>query len=149
MKNKIYIAIISIFLISFTSTLAQGSMGEVGKLFKKNEANILFGGVKNSVQIDSKLLKLAILKAKDYVLFTVKNGKIHITDEKKKSLTENNVALDLLDQSYIFSKSKVVEFLNLVGDSPIYIEQRQSTLTLTAGETTLEFSTLCPPVCFE
>ena len=45
-------------------------------------------------------------------------------------------------------KEKAIEVLSSAA-APIFIEQRESTLTLTAGSTTLEFSTICPPVCFE
>lgn len=172
MKQTIKLFVISILLLSFTSIFAQGRMGEVGKLFKKDEANKLFGNPKTTLEISPKLLKVALLKANDYILFTVKNGKVILADEKKHALTENNVKLDRYEQSYIFSKSKVIEFLNAAfgngsvqsaasmkdkavevlssaATSPIYVELRESTLTLTAADATLEFSTVCPPVCFE
>ncbi|MDF1612986.1 hypothetical protein [Stygiobacter electus] len=170
MKKSLKSLVISIFLFSFVTTFAQGRMGEVGKLFHKDEADKLFGKPKQALQINPKLLQKALLKAKDYVLFTIKNGKILILDEKKHSLTDDNEKLDRLETAYIFSKSKVLEFLNAAfGNNPmqinnpkerameilsttadpIYVEDRSSTLTLSAANSTLELSTLCPPVCFE
>lgn len=170
MKNLFKSLVLFLFLFSFSANLAQGQMGEVGKLFKKDEADKLFGKAKQSLQISPKVLQKALLKAKDYVLFTIIDGKVLIVDEKKQSLTDDNVKLNKLEPAYIFSKSKVLEFLNsaLINNSvqsnnpkekaievlnstaePIYVEERTSTLTLTAGNSTLELSTLCPPICFE
>ncbi len=170
MKKTFIPLVISIFLFSFISTFAQGQMGEVGKLFKKDEADKLFGKPKQALQINPKLLQKVLLKAKDYVLFTIKDGKILVLDEKKQSLTDDKEKLNRLETAYIFSKSKVLELINAAfGNNsvqmnnpkekaieilnstaePIYVEERNSTLTLSAGNSTLEFSTVCPPVCFE
>lgn len=172
MKNTIKLFVVSFLFLSFISIFAQGRMGEVGKLFTKDEANKLFGNPKTTLEISPKVLKAALLKANDYILFTVKNGKLILTNEKKLSLTDDNAKVGRYEQSYIFSKSKILEFLNAAfgnsslqstnnvkekaidllstsATSPIYVELRESTLTLTAADATLEFSTLCPPVCFE
>ncbi|KAF0153064.1 MAG: hypothetical protein FD143_504 [Ignavibacteria bacterium] len=147
---KQILGIVIILLVSFSAVSnAQGRMGFVGKIFDKNEANILFGEVKSSVELKPNVLKQALLKAKDYVVFVVKNGRISIVNEKKQVLAGEVQTVTANETMHIFSKDKVAEFVSLIGSSSIAVEDRGTTTTLTAGAYTLEFSTQCPPMCFE
>lgn len=148
--SKKVLWIFVILLVSFSSVSnAQGKLGFVGKIFGKQEAKVLFGEVKNSIQLKPNELKQALLKAKDYVVFVVKNGKISIANEKKQVLAGEVQAITGKDVLFIFSKDKVAEFVSLIGSAPIAVEERNSTTTLTAADYTLEMSLPCPPVCFE
>ncbi|RJQ57560.1 MAG: hypothetical protein C4517_17100 [Stygiobacter sp.] len=138
--------LILIALISVTAN-AQGKLGFVGKIFDKKEANILFGDVKSSTELKPNVLKQALLSAKDYVLITVRNGRISLANEKKQVLAGDLQPISTTETVYIFSKNKVAEFVSLIGASPIQVEQRSSTLTVTAGDVTLEQSMACPPIC--
>jgi len=142
---------ITVILLVSLSTIsnAQGKLGFVGKIFSKQEAKVLFGEVKSSVELKPNLLKQALLKAKDYVVFVVKNGKLSIVNEKKQVLAGEVQAITLQETMFIFSKDKVAEFVSLIGSESIAVEERSSTTTLTAGVYTLEMSLPCPPICFE
>ena len=139
--------LILIALISVTAN-AQGKLGFVGKIFDKKEANILFGDVKSSTELKPNVLKQALLSAKDYVLITVRNGRISLANEKKQVLAGDLQPISTTETVYIFSKDKVAEFVTLIGSSPIIVEQRDATITLTAGDYTLEYALPCPPTCF-
>ena len=140
--------LILIALISVT-TNAQGKLGFVGKIFDKKEANILFGDVKSSTELKPNVLKQALLSAKDYVLIAVRNGRISLANEKKQVLAGDLQPISTTETVYIFGKDKVAEFISLIGSSAIQVEQRSGTITLTAADYTLEFATICPPVCLD
>ncbi|OGU69663.1 MAG: hypothetical protein A2499_02315 [Stygiobacter sp. RIFOXYC12_FULL_38_8] len=140
--------LILIALISVTAN-AQGKLGFVGKIFDKKEANILFGDVKSSTELKPNVLKQALLSAKDYVLIAVRNGRISLANEKKQVLAGDLQPISTTETVYIFGKDKVAEFISLIGSSAIQVEQRSGTITLTAADYTLEFATICPPVCLD
>ena len=150
-----------ILIIGSSVSSAQGKLGTVGKLFNQQEAKVLFGKVIGSLEISASELKNALANAQDYVLISIKNNKVIIRDERKRSLSSENELLNDNDQLYIFSKSQVEQLL--VNAKPrktnslslaastnpvVTVERRASVLTLTAGETTLEFAMVCPPMCF-
>ncbi len=150
MFRKMLGVILTLVLLISVTTNAQGRMGFVGKIFDKKEAKTLFGEVKKSFELKPNILKQALLQAKDYVLIVVKNGRISIANEKKQVLAGEVQAISGLETtSYAFSKDKVAEFITLIGSSTIQVEERSSTLTLTASDITLEMSMPCPPICFE
>jgi hypothetical protein len=148
LKKLFGITLILLVSLSTIST-AQGKLGFVGKIFSKQEANVLFGEVKSSVELSPNVLKQALLKAKDYVVFVVKNGKLSIVNEKKQVLAGVTQAITTKETMFIFGKDKVSEFVSLIGSSSIAVEDRSGITTLTAGEYTLEMSLPCPPICFE
>lgn len=149
-----------ILVIGSSTVSAQGKLGVVGKLFTKQEANVLFGKVIGSMNLSVTQLKNAISNTKDYVLISVKNNTVVLRDERRRSISEENEYLDDKDVLYIFSKSQIQ---NLLGstllkttsslsvsastDPVVTVEIRASVLTLTAGDTTLEFALPCPPMC--
>ena len=147
MLKQITMGILTILLFISVTTKAQGKLGFVGKIFDKKEATILFGDVKSTLELKSGVLKRALLLSTDYVLIYVKNGKVSIANEKKQVLAGDVQTIGTTETVYIFSKDKVAEFVSLIGGSPILVEQRSSTLTITAGEVTLEQSMPCPPIC--
>lgn len=160
-KLKVLFTVFTIILMVGSSVVsAQGKLGVVGKLMPEHEAKVLFGKVIGSIDIPAQDLRDALKNDKEYVLFTIKNNRVVIRDEKKKSLSEENEYLDDNDVLYVFSKSQVEQLLNFAKprkskgftamattDPVVTFEVRASVLTLTAGATTLEMSALCPPIC--
>lgn len=148
MLKRFTVTILLLFALISVTTNAQGKLGFVGKIFDKKEANVLFGDVKSSTELKPNVLKQALLSAKDYVLITVRNGRISLANEKKQVLAGDLQPISTTETVYIFSKDKVAEFISLIGSTPIQVEERNSTLTVTAGDVTLEMSMRCPPICF-
>ena len=158
--NTLFVTFTIILMIGSSIISAQGKLGIVGKLFTQQEAKVLFGKVIGSVDISADQLKAALANAKEYVLITVKNNNVVLRNEKRKTISEENELLDDNDVLYTFSKSQVEKLL--AGALPrkanglsvsastapvVTVEVRTSVLTLTAGDTTLEFALPCPPVC--
>lgn len=139
-----------LFVGSMSLSLAQSYKSlRIGKMFNQKEARELFGEVKSSIKINPNVLKNALKKADDFVALKVKNGKLMVVNQKRQSLTDEVTTLDVSETVYIFSTSVIEDFLSAIGESTVAVETRTSTLTLTAADTTLEFSMTCPPICFE
>lgn len=152
------VPLIVVLLLGVSSLQAQGKFGEVGKLFTKQEAKVTFGKVIGTLTIKAQDLRKALEGAKDYVFFTIKNNRIVIRDENKNRLTEEDEWLDKGEPLYMFSKTMIMKLLqngyekadNSVQSTKaqvVYVEIRPEVLTLTAGDTTLELSLICPPIC--
>lgn len=133
-----------------------GKLGLVGKIFSKNEADILFGKVKTSLTISVDELNAAIDKGKDYILLTVKDNQIVIRDEKKAYLSNERVNLGQDEPLYIYSKSMIKKLLIAKKSSlslakstaaSVSVELRPGVLTLSYSDATLEMSADCPPFC--
>ena len=160
----------AVFLFSFilifaSSITAQGRFGKIGKVFSKTEANVLFGRVLNSVQINVDQLREAVKNAGDYIYITVKNNQPVITNSRRQKLIRNffmpGVSPD--EKMMVFSKSAVQNLLDNINSSQsdlngkynrstnastaVSIETRGETTTLTAGAYTLEWALACPPNC--
>lgn len=163
-QKLLLVPLILVLLIGSSVISAQGKLGEVGKFFTSQEANVLFGKVISSFSIKANDLRKALDKANDYVLFAIKNNRVVIRDENRNRLSDENEQLDKNETMYIFSKSLVQKLLNSASntktDVNIFVEIRPEVLTLTAtnafrgnsvqgsaGDTTLEMAIVCPPIC--
>ena len=150
-------------------THAQGKHGDIGKVFGKQEANVLFGKVIGSVQIKVSDLQKAIDRGGDYIFFMVKHSQLVVADEKRESLRDDGEQIGKDEVMYIFSKSEVKKLLQAGASSDskdfdkkgtaasvtastatdvISAEVRASVLTLSYGAATLEQSLACPPACW-
>jgi hypothetical protein len=151
-------------MIAVSVSNAQGKLGVVGKIFSKPEAKTLFGKVIGSITIDKKELQQALSKAGDYVLLAVTNNRLVVCNEKKQLLNGSSYVLDKNQQMYVFSTSMVQKLLQpkvaaktldvssaalSTSSSAISVEVRAGVLTLSSETETLEFSMICPPICFD
>lgn len=140
------IVLLAIVLSSY-STFAQGSLGLVGKVFEKVEANNLYGKVIESKAIDTQKIFDMLKKVEDYIMFTIKDGEIVIADKYRNLLSDTKIVLSEFDVMHLYSKARVDEVL-LEGGKPVtYLEIRSDVFTITNGEYTLEMSMICPPIC--
>ena len=170
MKRLFTLATAVVLFFSVTSlTNAQGKHGEIGKVFGKQEANVLFGKVIGSVQIKVSDLQKAIDRGGDYIFFMVKHSQLVVADEKRESLRDDGEQIGKDEVMYVFSKSEVKKLLQAgassdskdfdkkgttasvaasVATDVVSAEVRASVLTLTFGASTLEMSAACPPACW-
>lgn len=140
-------AFVLVLFVSITS--AQESKSKtIGKIFTKEEADQLFGKVIGSVQLTKSELKKALTKSKDYVLFSVKNNKALVMDEKKQSLTDARVSLASDDVAHVFSKSVVQEFLSKSKAETFAVEVRADVISISDGIFVLEMTIPCPPCLY-
>jgi len=143
-----------------------GRLGPIGKFFDRNEANVLFGGVINSLTISVADLNAALEKGKDYILIAVKDNQVVIRDEKRGFLSRERVGMGKDEIMYKFSKSMIQNLIqkqvkqskSTVGTNAlstnattasdlVTVEVRASVISLSYGDATLEMAIPCPPFC--
>ena len=149
MKNNLIKSLfILTFVVLFSSTGLSQSLGVVGKIFTKTEANQKFGRVLNSVQMNTKLLMKLAEKTPEYVLFKVKNNHLIVLNKKRKVISGNVKSVSKSEVFHLFSTQKLIELIQK-GNSPITTFEVRSNdiLSVTSGAETLEESLSCPPFC--
>ena len=132
-----------VLLITFNQ-LAQ----VIGRLYPKSAADSIYGPVINSAAVNTSDLQMMTLKTQTYIMFSLVNGSLIISDNKRNSLFPSSFAIPGNQVFSVFSVSIVQELMTKGGSSATMIEHRQNVLTLTNGDFTLEMGQLCPPFCF-
>lgn len=138
-----YLKIILLFFFAFTNQHAQ----TFGKLFSKNEADKLYGEVLESYSFNKTELLKIITKTDSTVMFNFLNGSPVILGDQRKLLYPDTLVVSDEEKFYLYSKSIVEKLISLYEYNEIYMEQREYSITLTNGSTTLEESIICPPFC--
>jgi len=144
MKTAIKVLqIFVLFVLSYSVIYPQ----TYGKLYSKDQANVLFGTVSSSVQVNNAHIQSAINKTKNVLMFKIINGIVYILDNKRNVLypVENSVSSS--EPFHMFSVSIINELLEKGKNTLSTVEIRGDVLSITNGNFTLEFSTLCPPFC--
>jgi len=116
-----------------------------GKIFTKAEADELFGPVKNKIRFSSKVLE-SYAQENDYVMFRYAKDKVNILGNNRSPLFKQFDVKDN-DVYFVFGSDVVKELLSLGGEDDTYIEQRDSTISLSNGTYVGEEDTWCPPCC--
>lgn len=143
-QSKLFWAPIFMLIVMLTTNCYPQT---IGKLFTKEEANILYGKTLESVVINSQDLDRLLEKTDNYVMFKLSNNELIVLDDHRNVLSPLNKYLPEDEGVYVFSKSRVKELLELVKTEKVSIENRPETLTITSGFYTLEMSAWCPPFC--
>lgn len=159
MKKSTLITLLSLFfsLFLFCSTNAQ----EYGKLFRKSQADSLYGPVKYSMQVPTANLQKLLKMTKKVILFKYNGGRFFVTDNNRRTLSLTSTSTEFSQQSEAattveatldspmksFSVSKVQELIDNGQSSVTVIEQREGVLSITNGAVTLEMGAICPPFC--
>lgn len=136
---KKIVPIVVFFIVLSISSFAQG------KIITKAEADEIFGPVKSKIRFSSKVLESYVQK-NDYVMFRYVKDKVNILGNNRSPLfkqfdVKNN------DVYFVFGSDVVKELLALGGEDDTYIEQRDSTISLSNGTNVGEWSPACPPCC--
>jgi hypothetical protein len=141
------------FLLTFILFLALVnicSAQTAGKIFTREEANKLFGGVIESVKISPAELKSIIAKTDKYVMFRVVNGETTILGDGRKAIYPGaDAAVGKIDVYHYYSKSVVLELLSKGNGDMVYLENRKNVFSVTYGTNTMEEGILCPPICVD
>ena len=119
----------------------------IGKLYSKSAADSIYGPVINSTTVNTSDLQMMTLKTQTYIMFSLVNGSLIISDNKRNSLFPSSFAIPSNQVFSVFSVSIVQELMTKGVSNVTRIEHRQNVLTLTNGNITLEMGQLCPPFC--
>ena len=131
-----------IFIVVFTSTcLAQG------QLFTKEEADKKFGPVLNSVNVPVSIIYSLSNATSNHLMFRVEGNQAIILDGNRNSLYPSGYQVNSDVVFTNFSVSMINQLISSNTSTFVAVEQRQSVLSLTFGQTTLEVGAQCPPIC--
>jgi hypothetical protein len=148
MKRGFISFILFVCLILTNSLFAQKDLGEVGKIYKKAEANKLFGEVRSVVKIKVSDLKNTVNKVDKYIMFRIDRDVAIVTDSKRNvKMGPENLRLAPTDVMHLYSKSVLNNLLAKSSDEYVSLEMREKVFSVTYGEYTMEMAVLCPPVC--
>lgn len=137
----------ALFLTIFLLTALTINAQSVGKLFKKTFADTTFGKVKIAKTLSVEMMEKFIADSTDALMFKVTKDELIVLNKNKQPLFPPEKKVDPKDYFFWFTKDKIKELLAIKADGDIMVEMRNSTITLTYGEETLEQSSLCPPFC--
>jgi len=138
-------ALLFLLLLSLTSTAIYSQ--EVGQIFDKKEADVLYGPVLESRTISTDKFEAIIIFADDKVMFRLENDQISILGDTRNLLYSNSKFIVSNQVFHMYSKSKVLELLNIGKSLIVTLENRKNVFSITVGDYTLEMSNPCPPFC--
>ncbi len=143
-KNFTVSITIIVLLIFYTVNLNSQTYG---KLFTKSEADKLYGEVLETYNFNRADLINLIARTDSTVMFKFINMTPVILGDHRKLLFPDSLIISDEEKFYLYSKSTVEKLISLYDNNEISIELRESNLTITNGNTTLEESIICPPFC--
>jgi len=159
MKNvlrNITVLFVTLLLVFSVETYSQAKEQVIGKIISASEANQLFGPPLKSFTINPKMVLMLTKRSPEYIMFNIINDKIVVLDARRKVLHPDGLTVAAQTQFHLFSTSKVLELLDLIGSNILTLQIRANNiLTITGDELTeedgsvLEFSRNCPPVCWD
>ncbi len=136
------------FLLLFVFCV-NASAQSIGKIFKKADADTIFGKVYFSKKIDSKLIQKVLNDTTNITMFKVTKDKLIILDKHRKPIFPDTVKVRDDEPFYLYSKDKLKELFDKSDNkAEAVVEMRGSTLTITTGGLTIEQSSYCPPICY-
>ena len=134
-----------VFLLSINISWSQTV---IGKLYTKLDADNIYGPVSSSVQISTGLLNNFASSTTNFIMFRINNGNLIILGDQRKPLYPSASVVSQTDEMRVFSVSLVKKLLQDGNNINTSIEIRNNNvLTLTNGNSTLEYSAPCPPYC--
>ncbi len=160
---------ILLFTLSFVIIFSAGKYGLIGKIYTEEEGEKLYGPAFETIEYDAVELISILDKCENYMMFTIKNGEVVITDDYRKILSNHKYQIasihgliDINDVGIIdddeilnvFSKERVIELIESTGSKTVYFENRENVMTIRSGDdnigeqvAVLEMASLCPPWC--
>lgn len=119
-----------------------------GKIISKQEADELFGVVLISKEIPTSTLLSITESCVEIIMFKIIENDVYILGDKRKVLLPEGAVINSSEIFSVYSTSKVKDLLTIGSSSMTFVEKRKDVLTITNGNSTLEYSLLCPPICF-
>ena len=144
--SVLYVLLGIIFLSCLVNAQTQ-SLGVVGKLFTKTEADQLYGPVKQSISINTSTLTNLAAKTPDYILFNIVNNNLYILNSSRAVLDGPTLSVSSSQVFKVASTSMLLNLLKQGQSATTTFEVRANVFTVTNGDFTLEEVATCPPVC--
>jgi hypothetical protein len=147
--KKFYVIIPAVLMLFVCSNI---SAQTIGKLFKKAEADSIFGKVYFSQTMDSKLISEVLNDSTNVMMFRVTKDSLFIIDKHRKPVFPAKEKPRDYQVFYQYSKDMLKklfdQFEAINEETTATVELRGSTVTITSGAFTLENACICPPLCY-
>jgi hypothetical protein len=118
-----------------------------GEIIPKETANEDFGMASFSSLMSSAQIKSIASKTQNLLMFNFIDDKLIILGDYRKPLYPERIIISADTIFKVYSKAKVLELISTGGNDNNFIELRADKITITNGDYTLEFGSLCPPWC--
>lgn len=145
---------VTLLLVFSVETYSQAKGQVVGKIISTSEANQLFGPPLKSFTFNAKMVLMLTKRSPEYIMFNIINDNVVVLDARRKVLHPDGLTVASQMQFHLFSTSKVLELLDLIGSNKLTLQIRANNiLTITGDELTeedgsvLEYALHCPPIC--
>jgi len=118
-----------------------------GQIFSKSQADQMYGKVLESEPISTSLLNQLMTQTTNYLMFKIISGTVYVLGDNRVVLQPPNQQVGDGVVFTLFSISIIKDLLTDGGEADTTVEQRESVLTLTNGNYTLNTGQFCPPFC--
>ena len=145
MKRSIlsFLLTLTISLVLINATNAQ----PYGQIFTKQEADKKFGPVLTSISFTKQDIQNFLTQTNNYIMFRIDNNSAIVLDNHRMPLYPIGVKMNSTDVYTMYSTSVLEELLSLGNNSIVYVEKRENVLSVSNGGYTMEYGTICPPIC--
>ena len=127
------------------------SAQSIGKIFTNEEVPGIFGKKLSEVKIEAEVIRKAIPKAGQYIMFRIQDGEVIIADVYSNILNETKA--EYIDPEWVFKlfTIDIIEnLLDTVDETPdkfVYFETREKDFVLRYEDQSADRGTMCPPDC--
>ena len=136
-----------VLILAFVcSTIFAQVRGVVGELYSVEEGITNFGKAVKSIPIKTAMLREALEKTDDYILFKIDQNSVRFLNSKRVGILGRAANRD--EVFNVMSKKKILELIEKGGSETTYFNKTTSGHdTITNGERMLQKSEPCPPFC--
>ena len=125
--------------------MAENNSG--GEIIPRETADREFGQVSVSKVISSDQLQSLAQQTGNLLMFNIIDDRLIILGDNRKPLYPQGVQISDDIVFSVYTKTKVLELIESGLQSDNFVEVRGEKITITNGDHTLEFGSLCPPWC--
>lgn len=143
---KIILVYVFLLIISIFNSCSNQTQ-EIGRIYSRTEANRKFGKIIRTYTFDNTRLDSLLTKTGKYIGFSAGYKNFFISGQNRTSVYPMVKEISKSEPLRIYSTDMVKRLITLGKESSTMIEYRDSVITLTNGNYTLEESILCPPIC--
>ncbi|MBK8946906.1 MAG: hypothetical protein IPM32_16780 [Ignavibacteriae bacterium] len=120
---------------------------DAGKIFSLKDAENQFGNVIEEKILSTDAFKNVLQNTTNSVMFCIQNSELIILGDNRTHLYSSSSYSEENNTFHLFSKSKIVELLNLGESNNCLFQKREKAFTVQNGQFILELSLPCPPNC--
>lgn len=139
-----YYYLIFISIIFFQSGIFGQSYGQI---ISSSKADSLFGSVITSINLPNDSLQKFIGETDNHLMFKINNDSLFVLDNNRQALHPAGITVSNEQTFTVYEIQKLIQLMNMGEKNINLVQLRKNVLTITNGLYTMEFGTICPPIC--